>query len=137
MTLKLSILSVVLAFVIMLIEFLLDQREHKHVYKKNDTWNNLKIGFPLFGISFINRAVNYPALYFMHSIRLFSLENTVFTFILAFILWDFSYYWYHRASHSVNWLWASHSVHHSSEHFNLSTSFRQSWVQNLSGGFLF
>jgi sterol desaturase/sphingolipid hydroxylase (fatty acid hydroxylase superfamily) len=137
MILKLSILSVVIASVIMLVEFILDQKEQKHLYKKNDTLNNFLIGVPLFAISFLNKVVNYPAFLFVYSIRIFSFENTFLTCILAFIVWDFSYYWYHRASHGVNWLWASHSVHHSSEQYNLSTAFRQSWVQNLSGGFLF
>lgn len=46
--------------------------------------------------------------------------------LLAIIFHDFSYYWVHRFSHEINILWAAHSVHHSSEHFNLSTALRQS-----------
>lgn len=30
-------------------------------------------------------------------------------------LWDFFYYWLHRAQHSIAWLWRFHSVHHSIE----------------------
>ena len=54
------------------------------------------------------------------------------TWISAFLLYDFCYYWVHRTGHEVNILWASHVVHHSSEEFNLSTALRQS-----STGFLF
>jgi sterol desaturase/sphingolipid hydroxylase (fatty acid hydroxylase superfamily) len=39
--------------------------------------------------------------------------------------WDFIYYWNHRFSHESRWLWAIHVVHHSSEHYNLSTALRQ------------
>ncbi|MSQ72425.1 MAG: sterol desaturase family protein [Betaproteobacteria bacterium] len=46
--------------------------------------------------------------------------------ILAFFMYDFFYYWAHRAGHEVNFLWAAHVVHHSSEEFNLSTALRQS-----------
>ena len=41
---------------------------------------------------------------------------------------DFVYYWFHRASHEMRLLWAGHVVHHSSEHYNLSTALRQAWT---------
>src|SRR5215212_4820221 len=41
---------------------------------------------------------------------------------------DLAYYWFHRISHEVRVFWASHVVHHSSEHYNLSTALRQTWV---------
>jgi len=53
------------------------------------------------------------------------------TWILAAVLTDFGYYWFHRASHEVAVLWAVHQHHHSSEEFNLSTAFRQPWFQGL------
>ena len=31
---------------------------------------------------------------------------------------DFSFYWYHRLSHTVRLFWAAHLPHHSSAHFN-------------------
>ncbi|WP_421121786.1 sterol desaturase family protein [Aquihabitans daechungensis] len=43
----------------------------------------------------------------------------------AIIGWDFIYYWNHRFMHETRWLWAIHVVHHSSEHYNLSTALRQ------------
>ena len=46
--------------------------------------------------------------------------------VLAFFLYDFFYYWAHRAGHEVNILWAAHSTHHSSEEFNMGTAMRQS-----------
>lgn len=38
---------------------------------------------------------------------------------------EFSYYWWHRASHRVRFLWANHVNHHSSKEFNFTTAFRQ------------
>jgi len=38
---------------------------------------------------------------------------------------DFGYYIFHRGSHVMSWLWASHGVHHSSETFNLTTAARE------------
>jgi sterol desaturase/sphingolipid hydroxylase (fatty acid hydroxylase superfamily) len=39
--------------------------------------------------------------------------------------WDAIYYWNHRIQHESRYLWAIHVVHHSSEHYNLSTALRQ------------
>ncbi len=45
--------------------------------------------------------------------------------ILAIAGWDFIYYWNHRFMHESRYMWAVHVVHHSSEHYNLSTALRQ------------
>ena len=55
----------------------------------------------------------------------------------CFVLDDFIYYWWHRASHRVRWLWADHVNHHSSQHYNLSTALRQSWSGHLTPGIFF
>jgi len=44
---------------------------------------------------------------------------------LAVFGWDFVYYWNHRWMHTSRQAWALHVVHHSSEHYNLSTALRQ------------
>jgi sterol desaturase/sphingolipid hydroxylase (fatty acid hydroxylase superfamily) len=49
--------------------------------------------------------------------------------------WDFIYYWNHRLMHETRWLWAIHVVHHSSEHYNLSTALRQP-VLDVAGMFV-
>jgi sterol desaturase/sphingolipid hydroxylase (fatty acid hydroxylase superfamily) len=48
--------------------------------------------------------------------------------VLLFFADDLSYYWFHRVSHESRLFWASHVVHHSSQHYNLSTALRQTWV---------
>ncbi|WBV63816.1 sterol desaturase family protein [Legionella pneumophila 130b] len=45
---------------------------------------------------------------------------------------DFFYYWYHRVSHRNSFFWIGHSVHHQSEHFNLSVALRQGYFQTLT-----
>ena len=44
---------------------------------------------------------------------------------LAIAGWDFIYYWNHRFMHESRYMWSVHVVHHSSEHYNLSTALRQ------------
>jgi sterol desaturase/sphingolipid hydroxylase (fatty acid hydroxylase superfamily) len=48
--------------------------------------------------------------------------------VALFFADDFSYYLFHRVSHESRVFWASHVVHHSSRHYNLSTALRQTWV---------
>lgn len=49
--------------------------------------------------------------------------------------WDFVYYWNHRFMHEWRHMWAIHVVHHSSEHYNLSTALRQAWT-DVAGTFV-
>jgi sterol desaturase/sphingolipid hydroxylase (fatty acid hydroxylase superfamily) len=51
--------------------------------------------------------------------------------VLLFFADDFSYYWFHRISHESRFFWASHVVHHSSQHYNLSTALRQPVAESL------
>ena len=56
---------------------------------------------------------------------------------LLFLGQDFCYYWYHRASHRVRWLWCNHAVHHSPNSLNLSAAYRVGMLGKLSGSALF
>ena len=53
------------------------------------------------------------------------LGNGVVPWVAAMTWWDFAYYWNHRWQHEIRAMWAIHVVHHSSEHYNLSTALRQ------------
>ncbi len=60
-----------------------------------------------------------------------------FTLLTCFVLVDFTYYWIHRYMHRCRWGWASHVIHHSSQHYNLTTALRQTWTGLISGGVFF
>ncbi len=55
--------------------------------------------------------------------------------VAAFIAYDFCYYWKHRCGHEWRIMWASHSAHHQSEEYNLSTALRQTSTDYI--GFVF
>jgi sterol desaturase/sphingolipid hydroxylase (fatty acid hydroxylase superfamily) len=57
--------------------------------------------------------------------------------VLLFLGIEFVYYWFHRASHRIRWFWASHLVHHSPKHFNLSAAYRLGWTGGISGSAIF
>ncbi|EDY87564.1 sterol desaturase [gamma proteobacterium HTCC5015] len=83
-------------------------------------------------------AIGVIALYeWLFGFRLFDISASVWSFLLLVLLQDFCYYWFHRASHRIRWMWASHVVHHSSERLNFSTAFRQSFTYPISGMWVF
>ncbi|MCE1237272.1 MAG: sterol desaturase family protein [Hyphomicrobiales bacterium] len=70
--------------------------------------------------------------------RLASIDATRWSGAIAlFLAFEFVYYWYHRATHRVRWLWATHAVHHSTRRFNLTAALRLGWTGAVSGHFLF
>jgi len=52
---------------------------------------------------------------------------------VAFIAYDFCYYWFHRISHERRIFWAAHVAHHQSEEYNLTTALRQTSTGFLLG----
>ncbi len=50
---------------------------------------------------------------------------------------DFAYYWLHRYSHQIRWMWALHSVHHSARQITFSVAYRLGWTSLVSGPWLF
>ena len=58
-------------------------------------------------------------------IALTHINSTLLTYVIAFVVLDFSHYWIHRIEHANNFFWNSHIVHHSSEEFDLACAVRQ------------
>jgi sterol desaturase/sphingolipid hydroxylase (fatty acid hydroxylase superfamily) len=76
-------------------------------------------------------SIGFIALLPFYILTPLAIPMNVFTWILALIAADFTYYWMHRLEHKHRILWASHSVHHSSEDYNLTVGFRLSLVEGL------
>lgn len=113
-------------------------KENKHLYEKKDTWSSLGLGIGNVIVGFGTKAMIFGLFLFLYQFRIFELDAASWWYwILLFFLDDFCYYWFHRVSHNVNWFWASHVVHHSSQHYNLAAALRQTWTGNATGSFLF
>ena len=56
---------------------------------------------------------------------------TGWSWALGLLAADFTYHWQHRIEHETRFLWAGHSVHHSSEDYNLTVALRLSIVEGL------
>ena len=112
---------------LILIEFCYGVYKGKSNYRLNDTFTSLSIGMISRYPTMLNLGMQslifvYISKYF--NVGLLSVKNP-FTWIIAFLLYDLSYYWMHRMHHEIKILWATHSVHHHGEEFNLSTALRQ------------
>jgi sterol desaturase/sphingolipid hydroxylase (fatty acid hydroxylase superfamily) len=126
-------------FVLLLsIEAWFSYREHKHLYETKDTFTSLGLGIGNVITGFFTKAAIWALFTFIYEHRLFTLEiSNWWYWVLLFFADDFSYYWFHRTSHHVNYFWASHVVHHSSQRYNLAAALRQTWTGNATGAFLF
>ncbi|KAM9965927.1 hypothetical protein ACTFIR_006110 [Dictyostelium discoideum] len=83
------------------------------------------------------------AVYIYKHYRFFDVsESSILAWIICLLAVDFVYYWFHRFAHEINFMWATHVTHHSSDKYNLTTALRQSifqmyfsWVLFLPIGF--
>ncbi|WP_462164234.1 sterol desaturase family protein [Pseudoalteromonas xiamenensis] len=78
-----------------------------------------------------------PLFYWLAQFALFNIPLSPESLLIGFLLQDFLYYWFHRASHNIHWLWCAHVVHHSSVRMNFTTAFRQSLLYPVLGMWLF
>ncbi len=131
-------LAVLFTILLMLIaELIYSRRKGINLYNRKDTLSNIKVGIVSLSVNMASKLIFLLALKLMYTFRFMNPENSLLNCCLCLLAADFSYYWYHRACHGINWLWLTHCVHHSSEHLNISTSFRQSMMTHLSGHFVF
>ncbi|HMO77012.1 MAG TPA: sterol desaturase family protein, partial [Sphingopyxis sp.] len=130
------------AFILLLIaEMVISLRRDKSRYEVRDTLTSLMLGTgsqvagALVGAGVVAMSV------WVYQYRLFDIgidfRGWWWAWILCFLLDDLAYYAFHRSAHRVRWFWASHVIHHSSQHYNLSTALRQTWTGFFSLTFLF
>ena len=117
----------------MLLEFFVASgKKYKKYTQQKTLFSSIAMGLGNVFIGFVSKLFVFAALYYVYeNFRIFTVPITWWSFIILIFLDDFSYYWFHRTSHENRFFWASHVVHHSSKHYNLSTALRQTWT----GGF--
>ena len=112
---------------LIILELIADRIRGTGYYRLNDAFGSLTLGI-------VSRTTQL--FLFTGGLTLASAlldGNTLFIFdtatpwhwVVTFVGYDMMYYWYHRFSHQINFLWASHVIHHQSEEYNLTTALRQ------------
>ena len=113
----------------MLLEFFVTSAKNIKSYTAKDAFSSIAMGLGNVFIGLVSKLFVFAALYYVYeNFRVFTIPITWWSFMILFFLDDFSYYWFHRTSHENRFFWASHVVHHSSKHYNLSTALRQTWT---------
>ncbi|WP_207493676.1 sterol desaturase family protein [Aridibaculum aurantiacum] len=127
------------AFVILVVaEWVYSHKEQKQLYEIKDAFSSMALGIGNVLSGFVSKALVFGCATLIYQYRLFTLESSLWwVWVLAFFADDISYYWFHRSSHHVRFFWASHVVHHSSQHYNLAAALRQTWTGNFTGSFIF
>jgi sterol desaturase/sphingolipid hydroxylase (fatty acid hydroxylase superfamily) len=109
------------------VEFAIDRIRRTRYYHLADAINSLSCGIVSTGMrvffGFLGLFVYEWLL--LHAAPVHLSAGNWLTWAFAFVFYDFCYYWQHRLGHTVGLFWATHSVHHQSEEFNLTTALRQ------------
>lgn len=129
----LILLAVPFFFLLIAIELIAEKVRGTNYYRLNDSITSLTTGTLSQLLKVVQLMVPFT-IYVMvfQQFSLFTLGDSALVWIVAFVLYDLSYYWLHRCGHEVNILWAAHVVHHSSEEYNLTTALRQTGTGVLS-----
>jgi len=117
-------------FLLIGIEAVFSRIYRKEYYNYHDSINDLSAGVlsQVYGI-FLKAVFFGVYAYIYNNLRILTIPDTWWSWLLCFLGVDFFYYWFHRASHEVNFIWGSHVPHHQSEEYNLTVALRQGSVQ--------
>lgn len=117
-------------FFFVLLEWFISYRQDKHLYQKMETLGSVLVGIGNVAIAFLLKFGLFYLIVLVYNLVPWRMYLNWWMFIPCYIFFDFCSYWAHRISHQQRVWWATHIVHHSSENYNLTVSFRLSWVQH-------
>ncbi|EAR10346.1 sterol desaturase family protein [Reinekea blandensis] len=133
------ILYAIPVFMLMIaVEAISDRLSKRGYYRFNDALGSLATGMLNRTMNFLTLYVNWAAYsalfgYFGY----FELPVNAITWLAAFVIYDFFYYWSHRLAHTYSLFWNAHAVHHQSEEFNLTTALRQPFTGVVQGSLVY
>ncbi|EMY78067.1 fatty acid hydroxylase family protein [Leptospira weilii serovar Ranarum str. ICFT] len=151
MEINLVTIAIPFFFLLIFLEMGFSAYHKRKFYRLNDSINDLSAGIASQVVGIFLKTVTLAAyIYIYHNFRIFNLPSwpgealsivpagllglsasswawilVVGIWVLCFTGYDLAYYWNHRLSHEVNFLWAGHVVHHQSEEYNLTVALRQ------------
>jgi alkylglycerol monooxygenase len=138
------LIAVPVFFVCIGLELWAARRAGRALYRLNDTLANLHLGAGQVLLSAVLKAplLGLYALVYEGATALrggwgWWESSSALSWVIGALMMDFAYYWLHRFSHELNFMWAAHAVHHQSEEYNLSVALRQSWLQFVYAGFFY
>ena len=112
-----------LVFFVIGMEYLFSRSRRKNIFRFENTISNLLMGV----FDRIASLFMLPLIYFYYDFlhlhfSLVEVPNTWGWFVVAVLLSDFIWYFYHRSGHRINLFWGAHIIHHQSEDYNYSVA---------------
>ena len=104
-------------------------------YKLKDSLTGFGLLFGNVSVSLLTKSSIFFFSLFLYQYKIVTINELLPAWLvwsLTFVLIDFIYYWYHRCSHRIRFLWAVHMNHHSSEEMNFTVALRQAWFGPLT-----
>lgn len=134
MTVNYIALAIPAFFLLIFVEMAVARQMRIQAYRLNDAITDLGCGIGQQVVGIFGKAVIlgvYTVVFVNASLFEFA-EGSWWPWVIAFFGVDIMYYWWHRASHEVAFMWAVHAVHHQSEDYNLAVALRQAWFSGIS-----
>lgn len=100
-------------------------------YDTKESLGSLFVGLGNVAINlFFKLGFIYGAVY-LYNLVPWRMELNWYTLFPCLLIYDYCSYWAHRVSHFNRFFWGTHVIHHSADNYNLTVSFRLSWVQHF------
>ncbi len=117
-------------FILIIVESYIIYKDEREILNLKDSMSSITMGLGSVLFNLIAKVLYFLLfMYLYNHFKIFEIGYQWWAWLILLFADDFSFYWHHRMSHQVRILWAAHSVHHSSEYYNLSTALRQSWTE--------
>lgn len=127
---QISIAALVFYIICIGIEITLSQMRRAGFYSLKDTLCSLTMGGFYTVNKLLMKGTTLALLLLAQQFAIYDFGLSWMTFIAAYIIVDFFFYWLHRFIHEIRFGWAAHINHHSSQEFNLGgTAMRQSFAE--------
>jgi sterol desaturase/sphingolipid hydroxylase (fatty acid hydroxylase superfamily) len=125
------VLAIPVFFLLIGVELAFERLARREYYGLNDALSDLSCGTVSQVVEIFLKTLLFSGYVFLYErSRFASLPMTAtWAWVGCFLGVDFFYYWFHRMSHEVNAIWATHVVHHQSEEYNLAVALRQGAFQ--------
>lgn len=118
-------------FFFVLLEWFIAYRQNKKIYNKQESFGSICVGVGNVLINLAIKLAMFTFVIWIYNLVPWRMSLNWWTFVPCYLIFDLCSYWSHRISHQQRFWWATHVVHHSAEYYNLTVSFRLSWVQHL------
>lgn len=116
-------------FVFVLLEYFVSRFNNHDRFEGKETVGSVIVGVGNVVIGLLIKTTLFFLFIAVYNLVPWRMEHAWWTLIPCYIIFDFCSYWAHRTSHHVRFLWGTHVTHHSADHYNLTVSFRLSWIQ--------